>query len=182
MSGFAVTPGRAVEMAFSVPYLDQTLAFVVPDHRRNEFSTSASVKSFRGLTVAVPDLPYLKQQLEAYLDDEELVTIESPRQFFESSEPSWDALVYSAEAGSAWTLLHPEYSVVIPQPDVVRIPIAYPVAQGNDSLRNFLNTWIEFKRRDRTLDRLYDHWILGKPPENAAPRWSVIRDVLGWVE
>ena len=182
MSGFAVTPGRAVEMAFSVPYLDQTLAFVVPDHRRNEFSTSASVKSLRGLNVAVPDLPYLKQQVAAYLDDEELVTIESPRNFFESSEPSWDALVYSAEAGSAWTLLHPEYSVVIPQPDVVRIPIAYPVAQGNDSLRNFLNTWIEFKRRDRTLDRLYDHWILGKPPEHAAPRWSVIRDVLGWVE
>jgi len=181
MSGFAVTPARAVEMTFSTPYLDQTLAFVVPDHRRNEFATSSSVKSLRGLTVAVPDLPYLKRQVANYLNDEELVTVESPRQFFESPEPLADALVYSAEAGSAWTLMHPEYSVVIPQPDVVRMPIAYPVAQGNNSLRDFLNTWLEFKRRDRSLDRLYDHWVLGKTPKDATPRWSVVRDVLGWV-
>jgi ABC-type amino acid transport substrate-binding protein len=61
------------------------------------------------------------------------------------------------------------------------MPIAYPVARGNDSLRNFLNTWLEFKRRDRSLDRLYDHWVLGKSPKDSTPRWSVVRDVLGWV-
>jgi hypothetical protein len=46
----------------------------------------------------------------------------------------------------------------------------------------FVNSWIELKRRDRTLDRLYDHWILGESAEHAKPRWSVIRDVLGWVQ
>ena len=97
------------------------------------------------------------------------MAVDNPRQFLESPEPLAEALVYSAEAGSAWTLLHPKYSVVIPQPDVVRMPIAYPVAQGNDSLRNFLNTWLEFKRRDRSLDRLYDHWVLGKSPQDAKP-------------
>lgn len=182
MSGVAVTPQRAVEMDFTVPYLDQTLAFVVRDHRRGEFSSSDSLKAMSGLVVAVPNLERLKKGVAAYLPETEIVDIESPREFFESHGPSWDALVYSAEAGSAWTLLHPEFSVVIPQPDVVRLPLAFPVAKENGSLRTFLNTWIDLKRRDRTLDRLYDHWILGETVDSAAPRWSVIRNVLGWVD
>jgi ABC-type amino acid transport substrate-binding protein len=39
MSGLAVTTGRAREVAFSTPYMDNTLAFLVPDHRRHEFTT-----------------------------------------------------------------------------------------------------------------------------------------------
>ena len=42
--------------------------------------------------------------------------------------------------------------------------------------------FIDLKRRDRTLDRLYDYWILGRAADRAEPRWCVIRDVLGWVE
>jgi ABC-type amino acid transport substrate-binding protein len=182
MSGVATTPDRALEMEFSDPYLDQTLAFVVLDHRRGEFSSRSAVQSLRGLVVAVPDLPYLRERVAAYLDEPKLVTVDRPQQFFESRDPDWDALVYSAEAGSAWTLLHPEFSVVVPQPDVVRIPIAFPIAPGNESMRIFVNSWIDLKRRDRTLDRLYDHWILGESAEREKPRWSVIRDVLGWVE
>jgi hypothetical protein len=140
------------------------------------------VQSLRALVVAVPDLPYLRERVAAYLDEPKLVTVDRPQQFFESRDPDWDALVYSAEAGSAWTLLHPEFSVVVPQPDVVRIPIAFPIAPGNESMRIFVNSWIDLKRRDRTLDRLYDHWILGESAEREKPRWSVIRDVLGWVE
>jgi hypothetical protein len=34
-----------------------------------------------------------------------------------------DAFGYVAEAGSAWSLLHPAYSVVIPQTDVLAIPL-----------------------------------------------------------
>jgi len=154
----------------------------VPDQRRGEFSTSASVKSMRGLVVAVPDRPYLRGRLGACLDDPQIVAVGSPGRFFESPDPEWDALVYPAEAGSAWTLLHPEFSVVIPQPDIVRLPLAYPVATGNEPMRGFLNSWIELKHRDGTLDRLYDHWILGKEPESAKLRWSVIRDVLGWMD
>ena len=32
------------------------------------------------------------------------------------------------------------------------------------------------------LKAKYDYWVLGKKTENRAPRWSVIRDVLHWVE
>jgi ABC-type amino acid transport substrate-binding protein len=181
MSGVAISPDGALRVDFTAPYIDETLAFIVPDHRRHEFATRESAQSLRGLKVAVPPLPHLDEQVAHYLDHPETVVIDSPEKFFTDPELNADALVYSAEAGSAWTLLHPEFSVVVPQPDVVRVPVAFPVAPGDDRMRTFLNTWIELKRRNKTLKRLYDYWILGEEDGAAEPRWSVIRDVLGWV-
>jgi len=37
-------------------------------------------------------------------------------------------------------------------------------------------------KRDGTIDRLYDHWILGEGAQSTESRWSVIRDVLHRVE
>lgn len=56
--------------------------------------------------------------------------------YFTDKNHSYDALVFSAEAGSTWTLLYPEFCVVIPQPDV-RVPVAFPVAPGDERLLLF---------------------------------------------
>jgi ABC-type amino acid transport substrate-binding protein len=62
------------------------------------------------------------------------------------------------------------------------VPLAYPIARNDQALAAFVNTWIELKRKDGTLDRLYRYWILGQDPAARQPRWSVIRNVLPWVE
>jgi len=95
---------------------------------------------------------------------------------------TFDAVVLPAERGSVLTLLYPKYTVVVPEPGIVKIPLAYPVARRDQDWVSFLNTWIELKRRDGTIDALYDHWILGKQAAKRQPRWSVIRNVLGWVD
>ena len=46
----------------------------------------------------------------------------------------------------------------------------------------FHNTWIGLKRIGNTPSRLNDYWVYGKSDKPAAPSWSVIRDVLHWVE
>ena len=90
--------------------------------------------------------------------------------------------MYSAEAGSAWTLLYPAFSVVVPQPDVLAVPLAYGMPRGERDLADFVNTWIELKTKDQTIRVLYDYWILGQTGVERAPRWSVIRDVLHLVK
>jgi len=91
-----------------------------------------------------------------------------------------DALALPAERGSAWTLLHPEYAVVVPGPGLIKIPLAYPIARHDERLAIFINNWIELKRRDGTIDQLYRHWILGQTVSAPHPRWSVLRNVLKW--
>ena len=47
---------------------------------------------------------------------------------------------------------------------------------------SFVNHWLELKKKDNTIARIYDHWILGKGTARKEPRWSVIRNVLHLVE
>jgi ABC-type amino acid transport substrate-binding protein len=64
----------------------------------------------------------------------------------------------------------------------VAIPVAFPLARHDQAWATFVNAWIEMKRRDGTLDTLYHHWILGEAATSSTPRWSVIRNVLHWVD
>jgi len=181
-TGLAVTPELMGQLTFSKPYLDETLAFVVEDHRREEFANRAAVKGLTSLRLAVLDSPYYVRKIRDYLPQAEIVEIDSPRAFFQGKVEGVDALVYTAEAGSAWSLIYPQFAVAVPQPDVLRVPVAFPVAPGDGEMTRFLNRWIDLKERDGTTDRLFDYWIRGRAEEKRTPRWSVIRDVLGWVE
>jgi ABC-type amino acid transport substrate-binding protein len=92
-----------------------------------------------------------------------------------------DAVAMPAERGSAWTLRYPQYAVVVPSPDPIKVPLAYAMPRGEPELGAFVNTFIDLKRRDGTLDALYRYWILGRSATPRAPRWSIIADVLHWV-
>ena len=86
----------------------------------------------------------------------------------------------TAEAGAAWTLLYPEFSVVLVRP-LFQAPVGYPVARDNEAFAQFLGSWIRFTSAGGFDKRLYDHWILGKTPRKSGPRWSVLRDLLSWI-
>jgi hypothetical protein len=62
----------------------------------------------------------------------------------------------------------------------VQVPLAYPVADAE--MAAFVNVWIDLARKDGTIQSLYDHWILGRTAAPRAPRWSIIRNVLHWVD
>jgi hypothetical protein len=59
-------------------------------------------------------------------------------------------------------------------------PLAYPVSDRDPAFVTFLDRWLELKKRDGTLEELYNYWILGKDPRPRQPRWSILRNVLGW--
>jgi ABC-type amino acid transport substrate-binding protein len=133
--------------------------------------------------LGVLSLPYYVEKTHLYAPDAEISPFAQRRQlveFFLSDADRLDAIVISAERGSAWTLLHPELAVAVPNPPVLTVPLGYPVARRDPELRAFLDSWIELKRRDGSFDELYAYWILGENAQPRAPRWSVLRDVLGW--
>jgi ABC-type amino acid transport substrate-binding protein len=183
MGGISVTTGRASEMVFSPPYIDETLSFVVPDHRRADFSSAEWVRRTPGLRVAVPNLPYLEEIIHREFPRAEIVPVSVDRvvDFFTGRMERIDALVFPAERGSYFTLLYPAFSVAVPHPLTLRFPLAYPVARRDLELARFLGIWIDLQRKNGTIQALYDHWILGRDAIPKQPHWSVIRDVLHWV-
>ena len=164
-------------------YVDETLAFIVPDANRGEFATWEQLRARPGLRLGIPDMPYYVQKIKERLPQAEVQLVTSVTPFFATDDQSGlDGLAFAAERGSAWTLMYPKLSVVIPEPDLVKVPLAYPIGGGDQAFARFINTWIELKRKDGTLDGLYRYWILGQDAAPKQPRWSIMRNVLHWTK
>jgi ABC-type amino acid transport substrate-binding protein len=170
---------------YSDPVLTGTASFVVRDHRRHEFSTLEALQDQLKLTIGVTANPELvENQLRGWLPGValELVALQSPEDFFLSKVPGLDALITTAEIGTAFTLLHPDYTVVVPRPTLWRLPMGFATAKGNYDLSEYLDGWVTTHHHKGTFQRAYDHWILGEGAKATEPRWSIVRNVLHWVD
>jgi hypothetical protein len=146
------------------------------------FSSREAIRRLKAPRIGVLNVPYYIDKVRRYLPQAEMVILHSVTEFFEGRGDEFDAMLDSAEAGSAWSLLYPAYTVAIPQPDVLAASSAYAVAHNDQELVNFINLWIVLKQEDQTIPSLYDYWIPGKNAVPTPPRWSVIRNVLHWVQ
>jgi ABC-type amino acid transport substrate-binding protein len=181
VGGMAVTVTRARLLQLSQAYLSETLGFVVRDERRRQFESWPAIRARGELTIAAPAVPYYMDTLQQRLPAARLVPIETAAKIFDSDN-GIDAIAMPAERGSAWTLRYPKYSVVVPAPDLIKVPLVFAVPPDEPELAALVNTWIDLKRSDGTIQALYDYWILGRAAASAPPRWSIIRDVLHWVK
>jgi len=181
-----ITAQHLRTIAFAPPYMDVTGAFAVPDHKRHLFADLKTIQDTPGLTLAVMKSHITREffnLLVREFPDASVVEIESRDEFFSDTEGFYDGLLTSAEGGSALTLFYPSFSVVVPRPETFTVPLAFPIAPGGESFSDFIGSWIDIKKKDNSFQRYYDHWILGvTPEEEKPPRWSVIRNVLGWVD
>ena len=153
MSGLEGTTKRAIELPHVEPYLEITVALVVPDYRRKEFRSLEQIEELEDLRIAViADSKASEIQPHSLvgwgsrrrLAELDIVELANKREFFESDPPVADVLVTSAEAGSAWTLRYPQFSVVKPNDLNVKLPLYYFVADESQ-LEEFLENWLALK-------------------------------------
>jgi ABC-type amino acid transport substrate-binding protein len=181
-AGTLITPESALQAGYSVPYLHLTAAYLVKDHRRRDFSSIESMAQLGHLRMGIEYLPYYRDKVMLRLPRAELVDVLSPRDYIENRADELDAMVMTAESASAWSLLYPQFTAITPKPVTIKLPLAFPLPKGEEALADFLKIWIDLKQSDGTIDQFYRYWVLGKQERQKQPRWSVIRDVLQWVE
>ena len=185
MPGTWYRPFWFPSLRLSAPYTTGTMGLAVRDNRRHEFASIESLHRSHGLKIGVPlDTRQVIYSMRRYFGDAdvEFITLEFWQAFFEGRHPELDAFLVPAENGSAWSLLHPEYTVVVPQPDPVKVPSAFGLALNAGELVDAVNEWVVFAANEGMIQRAYDYWILGQGAGEKRPRWSILRDVLGWVE
>jgi Na+/H+-dicarboxylate symporter/ABC-type amino acid transport substrate-binding protein len=170
-------------MNYTDPYMEISMAFVVPDQMRNDFANVEKINALGTLNIG----------LVAEQDDLELIIARFPKivwtelgdysNYFEGDRSDLDGVLISAEAGSSWTLLHPEFNVSVVVPLPVRYPMSFVTTIEDLEFNTSLNRWISIIKLNGKFETLYGYWVLGiDKPEDVTPRWSVVRDVLGWIE
>ena len=178
-----ISPQGEAYLNFSDSFVNRSLGFLVNSDDKQKFTSWRKLQAIPNLKIAVPaNAPYFTAKIKGLLPNAQLSFIASNnvREFLEADFAKYDALVISAETGSALTLLYPNNAVAVPQP-AVKFPISYMLPENTPEFSDTFNVWLSLKRTDGTINSLYDYWIKGNLSSVQEPRWSIIRNVLGWM-
>jgi Na+/H+-dicarboxylate symporter/ABC-type amino acid transport substrate-binding protein len=181
-----ISAATAESFAMTVPIIQSSVGLIVRDHQRNAVRTWDDVRK-RGVAfrLAVRGSTEALAMARSLLPQATFVPVFSKREqgeILESGAAGVDAIASLSEEGAAWTVLYPRFSLVVPKPAVF-LPVGYAVAAGNDKLLTAFNAWLLAEKSRGAIDELYRYWMLGKATQTErSPRWSVIRDVLHWVD
>ncbi|MGB6383066.1 MAG: transporter substrate-binding domain-containing protein, partial [Syntrophobacteria bacterium] len=177
IGGMIANSERLTKANFSEPYMNMTGAVVVKDYRRHEFKNWRSIDE--RLNVRLGTVGEKRAEaVKRILPNTDVVLLETYHEFFTEKPKGVDALVISAEAGSAWTIIYPSYSVVVPEPHI-KAHAGLIMQLGDSDFGDFIDDWLKLKKTSGFIDKLYNKWILGKGEEQKKLRWSIGRDVLG---
>ncbi len=175
-----ITPRYAEVMDFTETVDNYTLAFLVQDKFREQFTRWQALQPRSNLKIGVlanSDIQYYRAKLMGLLPNAKFVDVDSYESFLEDENAVAAGMVTFAESGAAWTILYPDFSIAIPKP-VVAIPSAYGLPRGETTFKGIVNAWIQLKQQDGTIHTLYDYWIQGKTESAEPPRWSILNHLL----
>ncbi len=178
LSGIYVTDERLQRFAVSEPYLKSPVALIVRADAVAGYLSRATIESQEDLTIAVFDDPVMVALAGRVLPDAKVVVLPSYEALPE--HPEVDAAIWTLEQAKAWAAPRADYTAVVPQDLGGRFLIAYLLPADALQFREFLDYWLELQTVNGFSERMVRRWIEGKPDATPKPRWSILRDVLGW--
>ena len=179
VSGITPNPRllASTRILYSSSYLDTHMALVVPDQKRKQFSDITQYSKLKDIHVGVRKDSSFAARINSLFPGFKVTELDSEADFFNLPEFRDQILLTSAEGGSAWTLLNPDYDVVTPFSAHQGAPLVIAVGGEDLMLEHFITTWIKLKQTDGTIDTLFKHWIQGESTKKQAPRWSILNNL-----
>ncbi len=166
VSGIPITSTNILKYTLSEPYITEPIALLVKDEDRKNFSHWDKFIGNKDVIIGIPESYFNVQVVKKNLPNTVVWELTTPRLMFKEQGKDIDAMIYGAAGASAWTLLYPNYTVVIPKPIAPPVAMAFPVGSQDLAFQNFISQWINMKKRNHTIDSLFTYWIEGKEPGN----------------
>jgi len=164
-TGIPVIPSNMKTFTLTIPYSKQEIAYVVKDSRRKEFTHWEKIVSREDLVTGIPETFFYKDGIDRSFSAGKVWEISTPRLFFKEEFKHIDGMLIGAAAASAWTLINPDYTVVVPKPAFSAVQMAFPIAKNDLVFELFLRNWITMKKQSDMIGRLFHYWIEGKKPK-----------------
>lgn len=182
MSAISVNEERLKSLSFTKPYLQPSYVFVTSDTNKKTFSNLDLVQQNPKLKIGVLKGTSYEMIARELFPHNPLVILKSYDEFLQPDIA--DALLWEEQQAIIWTICHAGYRVIFPDPVIGHESLAYAIRSNNFRFLNYLNQWMILKQTEGYTKKQTDLWVLGKT-EIAVPyepRWSIIRNVLHWVD
>jgi proton glutamate symport protein len=161
-TGVPVIPDNMRRFSLSAPYSQQSLAIIVKDERRAEFTEWQAIITNESLVLGIPETFFYEDAVSTFFKHDTAWELSTPRLFFKDEYDNIDGMIFGAPAASAWTLLYPNYTVVMPKPIRPPLNMAFPINKNDQAFELYLRNWIQMKQQSLELDRIFAYWIEGK--------------------
>ncbi|MGD0664842.1 MAG: cation:dicarboxylase symporter family transporter [Rhabdochlamydiaceae bacterium] len=181
MSSVTINEDRLRKVAFSSPYLESHIAFIMKKKYKKKYTSVSSIIQ-DNMNLVVRRGSAYEQLARSIAPENKIVTVETYQDYI-TQYPD-DVLLRGEFQQISWSLTHPEYAVVFPDPEISKDVFGYATAQGADKFLCYLNLWMDLKKNEKLTSELYNIWILGRTDMTTTPerRWSIIRNVFGWTD
>ena len=178
MSAIIMTEMRIREMDFTHPYTEEDDILVVPNKERSQFTHFKQVAANPNLRLGAIGgyIPVVRRHFPLA----QLVKVKDILLDFQ--EHQIDAYLWSRIPGFVWCLSNPDYVVIDYGGILGKRYFAYSIPSGSYDWGSFLNNWLLLKEQSGFNSRMYHYWIEGQSLQTRPPRWSIIRNVLHWVD
>lgn len=182
MSSLTINEDRLRTAAFTRPYLESRLAFMMKKKYKKEFTSIDAILHDPNIHLIVLKGSSYEQVAKKLLPASKIVTIASYKEYHQNYPD--DILLRGEYQQMFWSLTHPDYAVVFPTPPISKDIFGYATTQNADPFLSYLNIWLDLKKNENFTEKQYDMWILGKTEISTTPtrRWSIIHDVLHWTK
>lgn len=182
MAAVTINESRLKALSFTQPYLEPSLVLIVKEKMKKHFSTLDTIHENPKIKIAVLKGSSFEVAAKELFPNNKILYLDSYAQFDPKEEPI--ALLWEEQEAVAWSLYHRNYRIIHPLPPMGVDTMGYAIRANSSRFLNYLNQWLELKKAQGFTAKQTDLWIKGKT-EIAAPvepRWSVIRNVLHWVD
>ncbi len=182
MSGVSITETRLKKLEFTRPYLESRIVFIMRKKFSHEYRSLNDILKNPHIKIVVRRGSAYECFAYTLFPESQIVIIDNYEDYVQNY-PN-DILLRGEPQGISWIVNYPNFTVVIPDPEVKHDSFGYPVAQGSERFLNYLNQWLVLKQNEHFSKEQYDIWILGMTDSanHQERRWSIIRNVLGWTE
>jgi ABC-type amino acid transport substrate-binding protein len=185
LSGITLSSSQIKELGFSQPYQQLVLGAVASKEMKDQLNEAGEqdiVDSNLKIALVKPN-PH-DEAFRTALPRAELIYIDEYRTFYEAKAGTYDLLLTSMEAGSAWNMIYPGFTTIMLRNGTMKNELVFACNPENTELIRYVDDWIRLQESKGTMIALYDHWFRGLPraSEEKPRRWCIMRDVFGWGE
>ncbi|WP_167631685.1 cation:dicarboxylate symporter family transporter [Mariprofundus ferrooxydans] len=178
-NGVFVTAERMRMLSISRPYLKSPMALLARSAVADKLLDRKSIGKQTELKVACMVSPALLPLARALFPHQKVLPVQNYDALL--TDPTLQVGLWSFFEARAFAMTHAGFTAVVPQ-GFSPFLVAYAMSPKAGSLLRYVDHWIEIQQDDGFAQKQYRYWIDGIPGDKQKRRWSVIRNILHWVE